>query len=149
MEPDIYVETGETAHFPDRETNVRTVNQLLLIPNSIPSSIQIVICSPHSTRICGCAKGFPLVQSCLPVHTDSSGRATRPSHSDEFAAFLQMLRYIDVSFPPLLISSSFYTHGSCMQTISYTLNMPIIKPKVPISCHFVKITNIFFAYYIN
>ncbi len=26
MEPDIYVEAGETAYFPDRETNIRTVN---------------------------------------------------------------------------------------------------------------------------
>jgi hypothetical protein len=26
MEPDIYIEVGETAYFPDRETNVRTVN---------------------------------------------------------------------------------------------------------------------------
>lgn len=26
MEPDIYVEAGETSYFPDRETNVRTVN---------------------------------------------------------------------------------------------------------------------------
>ncbi|MFQ5715318.1 MAG: hypothetical protein ACE5GU_14930 [Candidatus Scalinduaceae bacterium] len=26
MEPDIYVEVGETSYFPDRETNVRTVN---------------------------------------------------------------------------------------------------------------------------
>jgi hypothetical protein len=26
MEPDIYIEVGETAYLPDRETNVRTVN---------------------------------------------------------------------------------------------------------------------------